>query len=137
METPFTTTLRQFKSLSELECEEETVIQAKSGASMGIQYGTPKADEYTSEPRPCQAALRAFLKALPVAHVFSLAALMYAGRDERDDPVAYWKDLKVSFGTKDEAARAVLDKTPRVEYIDRVAAKVLDLDAIPALIARS
>ena len=104
---------------------------------MGLQYGSPKADEYTSEPRPCHAALRAYLNALPVAEVFSLTALMYAGRDGRDDPAAYWTDLKVSYGTKEQAARAVLEKSPRVEYIDRVAMKYPEMDALPSKVARA
>jgi hypothetical protein len=137
MDTPFTVTLRRFKAISALESEEEASIQAATSGALGYQYGSPRADEYQSEPRPCQAALRAFLKALPVSHVFALAALMYAGRDGKDDPASYWADVKVSFGTKEDATRALVEKAPRVEYIDRVLHKVAGVDELPARVARA
>lgn len=138
MHTSFTTILSRFKQLSALVSAEENEISRETTDRTGITLGTPKADEYLQEPRACEEALRAFLGALPVSYVFSLTALMYAGRDGREDPVDYWSHLKDSFKSRDEAVMAIMEKSPRVEYMERGLTKLAktNIDDIPGRITK-
>ncbi len=68
------------------------------------------------EPSPVQAALNAFLEALPPPYLGAITALMYAGHngstaeDEWQSGIKSWD--------KARQVRAIVEKTPRMEYID-------------------
>lgn len=135
MRTQFKSIFRSFQLLSNLESEEEDAIKLLTlGTAMIFAAGSPEAHDYMREPRPCKRALEAFLNACRVEHIHALVALMYAGRDGQADPIAYWADeLAATFRGKEDACRAILEKSPRLAYINSAIEKLpadFDLDGL-------
>ena len=84
-------------------------------------------------------ALRKFVKALPDQQLYALLAMMYAGRDGKSDPVAYWdSSIRRTVQSRSAAVEVMLEKEPAAQYIrhaiDSLAAG-LELDEIPSLVA--
>lgn len=135
MKTTFTEVLNQFEILSRLaNAESDHIHEAVIGKNKPLDVFSPKAIELIEEPAPCEAALAAFLDALPDGYVFALTALLYSGRDGEADPVDYWTDLKKSVGGKDRAIEALMEKHPRMEYIKSALERMppsIHLDALP------
>ena len=141
MKTTFTLIIKRLRQIDALENEEEAGIKRITIGDEGmLVMGSKAAEEYRTEPRPCHAALAAFIRSIPVEYVYALTALMYAGRDEEDDPVSLWSDLKDTVKTKEDAQRAILEKSPRMTYIDMALGTLpagTDIDQLPSLIAKA
>jgi len=70
MTSDFETVIERLRVLSAIAVAEEGDIKGSTLGEGPHLIGTPDMDDYRSEPRPCKAALLAFLDALPVAQVF-------------------------------------------------------------------
>lgn len=138
MKTTFTEVLGRFEALSQLaNSESESIHNAIVGPG-ALNAFSSEARQLIEEPAPCQAALAAFLDALPDHFVFALTALLYSGRDQEADPVDYWTDLRKSITDKRRAIEALTEKHPRMEYIRTALERMpstLQLDEIPQKIS--
>jgi len=52
---------------------------------------------------------------------------MYAGREDEEDPVELWSGLKDRITTKEQAARSIVQRSPRMTYIDAAIAALVSL----------
>jgi len=138
MKITFSEVLDQFDVLSQLaNTESDRIHEAVLGEDQPLDAFSPKAIELISEPSPCEAAMGAYLAALPDGYLFALTALLYSGRDKEADPVDYWKDLKKSIGGRDRAIEALMEKHPRMEYIKSALERMptsIDVNALPTQI---
>ena len=139
MKTTFTLVVERLRQVDALNNAEEAGIKSSTIGEEGmLVMGSESAQDYRAEPRPCHAALAAFIQSIPVEHVYALTALMYAGRDNETDPVSLWSDLKDTVTTKEQACRAILEKSPRMSYIDKALStlpKGMDIDQLPRLVS--
>ena len=92
-----------------------------------------------AEKAPLGRALRKFLKTLPDDQLFALLALIYAGRDKKPNPVAYWHStIRSTVQSRSAAIEVVLDKEQAAEYVRRAIesfAPGLELEALPSLLS--
>lgn len=139
MKTTFSQVLARFGALSQLSnSESESIHNLIVGPDQPLDALSPEALDLLREPAPCAAALAAFLTALPNEFVFALTALLYSGRDEEDDPVDYWGDLRQTITSKERAIESLTEKFPRMAYINAAIAKLpssMLVDEIPQRIA--
>ncbi|MCK9389114.1 MAG: hypothetical protein M0Q22_12090 [Sulfuritalea sp.] len=139
MKTTFSQVLARFSALSQLaNSESESIHNLIVGPDQPLDAFSPEALALLREPAPCAAALAAFLAALPNEFVFALTALLYSGRDEEDDPVDYWSDLRKTITSKERAIESLTEKFPRMKYIEAAITKLpssMLLDEIPQQIA--
>jgi hypothetical protein len=141
MHTPFSVVVSRFLKVSELSIEESRYSHNLI-VGPGKTILTPDDDMLLSmrEPTPCKAAMVAFLGASPVFHLYALVALMYSGRDEVDNPLEYWMELKHSVDSPEAATAALVSKVVRNRFIEAAVARLKpqsELDALPARIANS
>ena len=117
MHTPLSQILLRLAVISQLEVQEsEYTKNLTVGPGQFLEVGSKGALDMMLEPSPVQAALNAFLEALPPPYLGAITALMYAGRngstaeDEWQSGIKSWD--------KARQVRAIVEKTPRMEYID-------------------
>jgi hypothetical protein len=129
--TTLTATLERFKSLNTASEEERKEIFGESGF---LHYGSDESTRMLTHPKPRYDQLSAFLNSLSDSHVFALCALMYSGRDKHLDIAIYWKEIGTHL-TKNAAITKLLEKTPRIVYIqsaiDQAALTQANLDRLP------
>jgi hypothetical protein len=138
MTSDFETVIERLRVLSALAVAEEGEIRNLTLGEGPHRIDTPEMDDYRSEPRPCKASLLAFLNALPVAQVYALASLMYAGREGEENAIELWSSLKDRIRSKAHAAKSIAQKSPRMSYIDAgilALGEVLPLRELPERIA--
>ena len=139
MHTPFSVVLKRLTILSDLANQESDYTQnLVVGPGQPFIYGSESVSELMHEPEPCNKALRAFLAALPAPVLNSIVALMYSGRDTEPDAADYWRGLRSSIPTKDQAIDAISEKYPRMEYISKGISLLPSgtaLDELPILVA--
>ena len=139
MKTTFSNVFSKFSKISALETQEENHIKSLTiGVGGAIVVGSRESNEYMREPRPCSQALKAFLKECPTEQIYALTALMYAGRDGEQDPVSLWVGLGKTISNKESACQAILEKSPRIEYIEAALKNLpmgMTLDDLPTLIS--
>jgi len=106
----------RFKVVSSLANQEDIEIREHYGG------GTISAETAgmiaVNEPHPAAQAMSAFLEELPESVLYSLAVLMYAGREGDDvlEAVEYYcRRLQPS----EAAVQAIVEKRPRVEYMEK------------------
>jgi hypothetical protein len=131
MHTPLKTIIQQLQVISDL-AEKEADYQKNlilGPGALGVIVGSAASRELVSEPNPCEAALAAFLAALPDDYLNAICALMYAGRDRAPDPVALWGSLGFD---RNGAIEAIVEKSPRMQYINDGMTRVKDVNALPA-----
>jgi hypothetical protein len=133
MHTPLKAVIQWLQVVSDLAEKEATYHQnlIQGPGSLGLEWGSQAHSEMRNEPSPCEEALAAFLDALPDAYVSALCALMYAGRDGDADPVAAWAKLRLA---REDAIQAIVEKTPRMQYIAAGSKNVTDVNALPGLL---
>lgn len=119
MKSSFKDIIQRFRAISSIaNSESEAIADLYSENGLGISLGNASSG-ILLEPHPATGALLGFLNHLPEHLVFSLLALMYSGRDNEENVIGYWSDLKDSFSTKDKAIEKIEEKVPRMEYIDK------------------
>jgi len=120
MKTPYGKIVSRLRVISEVANQEsEGITQMMSGGTGIIQLGSDASREAFFEPRPCDAALQAFLNALPESALTALMGLMYAGRDGEKDVPGYIAHLRETIDSREGMAGAIGEKTPRMQYIDQ------------------
>lgn len=106
------------KSFSLAAAQEEQNIESSTLKGIGLVVGSPEASAYLKAPRPRGAELETFVDELPDSHAQAFVALMYAGRDNESNVLDTWNDLKGSFQDNADVRRTLLEKSPRIEYIE-------------------
>jgi hypothetical protein len=139
MHTPFSVVVSRFLRLSALATEEAKYAQNLILPS-GVKVIAVDGDMRTliGEPKPCRAAMKAFLKELPLSALYALVALLYTGRHDEADPADYWDRIRENFDTADSAIDVLVKNTVRNVHIEAAIKKLTgsDLDEIPKRIEK-
>jgi hypothetical protein len=92
-----------------------------------------------ADQAPLGRALRGYVKAIPDNQLYALLAMMYAGRDGKPDPVAYWdSSIKATVQSRSAAIEMILEKDPGADYIRRAIECLpqgMELDSVPSRVA--
>lgn len=135
----FTVVLEQFSTLRVQANDEWHAMKAITvGSTLAFSARELMRAGRLADQAPLGSALRNYVKALPEEQLHALLAMIYAGRDRKRDPVAYWHShIRVTVQSRPAAIEVVLEKEPAAEYIRQAIehlAPGIDLDAIPSLL---
>lgn len=119
MRTGLNEIIKRLRVVSNLAVEESESIERLYGIDQGMSMTSPEATAILFEPKPCRGALHGFLKGLPPNVRSAILVLMYGGRDGDEDMVRAIDRLKGIWQSKDRTIDAIMEKFPRMEYIDK------------------